>query len=334
VQSAKSIIVTSHMSPDEDSIGSVLTLYDLLTHSETAKEEKSIRLLYSGTRLPRFEGLANYDRVEFVTDMAEEITDSDLVILLDAGALRRASKQPEVLDNFKGRKICIDHHRTEGEAFDLSLVDPDCPATAELIYRIFYQDREPTLEAAEAMLVGILGDTGNFAYLKPTQMGTFDVVKRLLPFAKTSIQELQSRYRGITPKALAGIKHLLSTMRLHKLPGWSPFQSTVFTREFAEENNYSDEEVSEATHTYPYLTSMEGYKWGLVLGPRGDGGVRIGLRSRTSEMNVRRIMERMGLGGGHDQAAGGTIIAKPGEKLDPQAGLEQILTWLKRNKPE
>ena len=49
-------------------------------------------------------------------------------------------------------------------------------------------------------------------------------------------------------------------------------------------------------------------------------------------MNVREVAEQMGIGGGHDRAAGGTF-REGGKVLDSKECLDKILDWLNENEP-
>lgn len=92
VNQANKIIITAHESPDEDSIASVLSVYDILSHRYP---KKNIRIIYSSEPEDKFRIFKNYDKIEFVTDLADEISGTDLLILLDGSQFSRFTKQPE-----------------------------------------------------------------------------------------------------------------------------------------------------------------------------------------------------------------------------------------------
>jgi len=182
-------------------------------------------------------------------------------------------------------------------------------------------------------MLGILGDTGNFAYLQPSQTNTLTIVKRLMEVGKIGIQEFQSRYQSISKNTLTIVQELLKNTSFYKIKGWPNFQVTFLTREFAQKND--DDEISEASHLYMthYLGLVKGHKWGFVITPKSNGAYRISLRSLPKSVNVSNIVGRMGIGGGHDHAAGGTFPAKNKKAKSASNCFNDMLDWFKKHKP-
>src|SRR3972149_3444810 len=131
IKNSKNICITAHLSPDEDSIASVLAMYSFL---KSEFKNKNIRILYTGKRVENYDWLLNYKRIEFVKDIDEFIPKFDVLIMLDGSQYHRFTHFPESLDLFKGKKICIDHHSSPIDSFDLSLVVPSLPSCSEIIY--------------------------------------------------------------------------------------------------------------------------------------------------------------------------------------------------------
>src|SRR6476646_7241818 len=116
IDKSERVLITSHISPDGDSISSSLLLYKIITENYPGKlvtvsmEEKPFGL----------EFLSDYDRIVFQTFAESLINSPDLLIVLDANALHRISRQPEqaaaALSQAKPKLAIIDHH--EGMDFD------------------------------------------------------------------------------------------------------------------------------------------------------------------------------------------------------------------------
>ena len=168
VSDSKSIVITSHTSPDDDSVGSTLSVFSYISNKFS---NKKIRMIYTGERVSRYNYFKNYDKVEFFLDMADNLADCDLLIGLDGSQFERFSRKPELLKQFSGKTICIDHHGSPIDKFDLELVLPQTSSTSEIIYTKFYRDSEMPHEVAETLLLGILGDTGNFVVHKIATWG-------------------------------------------------------------------------------------------------------------------------------------------------------------------
>lgn len=337
---AKKICITAHISPDEDSMASLLAVYRLLS---LKYPEKELRMIYGTERIARYESFQNFEKIEFVVDLADYLEKFDLVICLDGSQYHRFTSQPGKLEKFQGKKICIDHHSSPIDKFDLSLITPQISSTSEVIYLAFCssealaekgRDKEIDKPLAEIFLLGILGDTGNFTYLRPDQTETLITAKKLIEDGQIEIAEFQSRYRTIPPRLLTLVEEYLKTTQFHEMKNWLPFQSSFIKREFVQTHNFTDREIAEAGAIYIayYVRAITGYSWGFVVTPRADGSCNASSRSLPGSVNVRELAERMGIGGGHDRAAGGTF-REAGKILEPEECLNKILEWLRQNEP-
>ncbi len=328
VVEAERVLITSHISPDEDSFSSVLFVYHMLT---VKFPEKNIRMAYTGEPVPRFSSFKNYDKIEFLLDVADVSSESDLLIMLDGGQYSRFSRKPEILKQVS-KSITIDHHASALDDFMLCFVDTKATSNAELLYSIFSGDVAIQKENAEYILLGILGDTGNLLFVKPEQMQVFDIVKRLLLIADTSIEMFQSRYRSISLREFELMKILIKNTTFADISGWPAVHYTFIEKQEAEK--YTDVEVSSATAMYVarYLRIIGQYSWGFAVTPRTSGDFHASFRSLPGSVNVRKMAEQMGVGGGHDRAAGSSFKEVDGYG-SASAVIEKILDWMKENKP-
>lgn len=323
---AKRIIIAGHRSPDDDAISSALAVYEIIGLKTPGVE---VRIIFTALADDRYKSFKNFDRIEFVQDLANEVTPDDLLVVVDGSQLYRFSEQPEKLAQVK-TKICIDHHSSPIDDFTLSLVAPKYPAAAEVVYRALCGDVQVSKELAEVFLLGILGDTGTFAYLKPSQSETFTLAKQLLEISQVQIQEFLSRYETIRLRSFEIFKELTKNTQFGKAQGWPDFQYTFVNEEFVKAGGYNDIELTEASALYKdsYVRKIAGYPWGFVIKPTSSSEVSVSARSLPGSVNVRDLMERMNLGGGHDRAAGGSF--KTGTV---QQATDAILGWLSKNKP-
>ncbi|MEX2032937.1 MAG: DHH family phosphoesterase [Candidatus Colwellbacteria bacterium] len=328
---AKSICITTHMSADEDAIASILATYRLLTDKYP---EKNIQIIHIGEPNKRFQSFQNFDKIQFVQDLSDYLDKFDLLVLLDGSNYHRFTPKPEKVKEFQGKTICIDHHSSPADEFDLALIAPHIPSTAEILYLAFYRDIPLDKPLAEIFLLGILGDTGNFSYLRSNQGETFITAKRLVEAGNIEIATLQSRYRTLEPKILTALGALIENTSYHKLKNWPDFQTSFLSRSFADKNNLTDREIGEAAEIYTayFIRRVAGYKWGFSIRPKTSGECSVSFRSLPEGVNVREIAEQMEIGGGHDRAAGGTF-REENKVLDAKECLEKVLEWLKDNKP-
>jgi len=330
VNKAENIGIAGHKSPDDDSIASVLAVYSLLKNKYP---RKTVKIIQTGEKLNKYESFKHFNKIDFVPDITKCLKNIDLLILLDGNEYCRFTRKVKKLKAFSGKTICIDHHSTPPENFDLSLIIPGIPSCAEIIYLLFYQNSKINKPLSEILMLGILGDTGNFAYLRPDQSNTLIIAKRLMEAGKIEIQEFQSRYQPISKNVLPIVQQLLKNTSFYKIKGWPNFQAAFVTRDFAQKKD--GDEVREASDLYTthYLRRIKSYRWGFVITPRTNGACRISLRSLPKSVNVGDIMKRMGIGGGHDHAAGGTFPAKNKKARSVSSCFNDMLDWIKKHKP-
>ena len=330
VTQTNNIVITAHEIPDEDSVASCLSVFDLLS---TKFPGKNLRIIYSSDPDPKYKVFKNFNKIKFVEDLADHIGNTDLLIMLDGGNFSRFSKKEEILKSIPNT-ICIDHHCSPIDKFTLSLVAPRYPACAEIIFRSLFNDFPIDKPLAEIFLMGILGDTGNFTYLKPNQSETLALAQKLLEISQVEIQEFQSRYRTISKREFVIIQELIKNTRYSSVENWPDFQYSFLERSYLKDNHFTDIEICEAGYLYSteYIRTIEGYTWGFVVTPKSSGDIFVSCRSLPKSVNACDLMERMGIGGGHHRASGGTFT-KTDLPLEVAPCIEQILNWLKANPP-
>jgi phosphoesterase RecJ-like protein len=326
VKNAENIIITSHYSPDDDSIGSVLSLYQILKNNY---QNKNIRIIYTGVPVSRYSVIPYFEHIEWVSDVSEYVKHSDVWVFLDANQYGRFSKQSDILEQVSV-SICIDHHASLPDKFSLVLIDPTITSTSELIYRAFDLENNITKDLAQSVLLGILGDTGNFSYVPPSQSGVFLIAKHLVETVGMPIDGFRARYGGIPKRIIPLLQELVKNTTYSNISGWPDGQYSFIDRDVLSMSQYSDEDISAASHIYmgQYLPRVEGYTWGFVITPRTDSTCRMSGRSLPGSVNVRDLHERLGIGGGHDRASGGYFV-----EIDPSVCILKVLEWMKENKP-
>lgn len=217
----------------------------------------------------------------------EMVTENSLIVLAD---VHRPSMvpAPEIM-NVSNKVVIIDHHR-RGEEFPenpvLVYIEPYASSASELITELFeYQSND--IDAinkieATAMLAGIIVDTRNFSLR--TGSRTFDAASYLQSNGADTILIQKSLKEDLDTYLLRS--HLLETMEFV-----SPGMAIV---------NGQDGKIYDtvvAAQTADTMLSMEGVEASFVITERKDG--RIGISARSlGQVNVQRIMEKLG-GGGH-----------------------------------
>ena len=159
IESAKRIVISGHISPDGDSLGSMIALSRLLRAA--GKEAFAVADVNALGKLGFLEGVSEIIPVRKLRRQRR----FDLLIAVDNGAFSRMPPEVEAAArNLPG--ICIDHHKTNDGSFgDVQIVDPSASSAGELVCR-FAKWMEWKLDpaSAEALWVAMVTDTGRFAY--------------------------------------------------------------------------------------------------------------------------------------------------------------------------
>ena len=159
ISSSKRILVSGHLSPDGDSLGSMLALVRFL--ADAGYEAKAVADINALGKLGFLDGVGDIIPVRKLRRQKK----FDLFIALDCSSFDRMP--PEVRPVAQSLpKICIDHHKTNDGTFgDVQMCDPRASSTAEIIWRFAKWNEWPLCrEIAEALWVAIVTDTGRFAY--------------------------------------------------------------------------------------------------------------------------------------------------------------------------
>lgn len=327
VESANKILISAHMSPDDDAIGSSLALQLLI---QQLYPSKKVDIAFSGYPADRFSCFEGYSQISFNQDISQIIKNYKLQILLDGNEYSRFSSFPQLLKSSNIPKICIDHHTSSPDNFTLHADIPKAASTTELIYKLSNKTMTSSRPYNEALLLGILGDTGTFNYIKPGQYYLFDIVKKILTATQINIQEFKSRYMSIEPESFEIIRELMKNSQYLEVDNWPKFQVSFITKEFIKNNNFTDSQISEGSGIFvaQYIRQIKNNTWGFVVKPSADGSCSFSFRSLPGSVNVRDLTERMGIGGGLDRASGAKVKIE-----EPEKAIKYITDWMKNNLP-
>jgi nanoRNase/pAp phosphatase (c-di-AMP/oligoRNAs hydrolase) len=280
----KKVLFVGHKGPDDDCVASLLGCYYKFGQ----------KIAVSGEKKDRWYSFEDFDKLLFVEDIAN--LDFDIVVLLDSNEWSRFSSK----DKTSKPIICIDHHPKQEQTFDLEFIDPRYSSVSEIIYDMFYKEENISKKACEALLMGILGDTGNFSFVNPIKSSALNAAYDLINKGNIEVQTLQSKYNNFDFMTAKYLGEFLANLTKKKIGDWP-----LFVYSFVDlENDY----VSEAAAMFKnkYTRGIEGVTWGFTIRKKeSENGYSYSFRSLPGSVNVRLLCEKLELGGGHDRAAGG-----------------------------
>jgi len=165
--SGKSVVITCHLSPDGDAMGSSLALAGVLenmgmtVHVITPDEANgNLRSLPGAGRVLSLTGFPNA--------VERYCREAGLIFCLDYNELKRLSRLEPFVRQSQAVKVLIDHHTNpRWDDFTMGISKPDRSSTCSLLYSVLeasgllkYVDKD----AATCIMAGMMTDTHNFSY--------------------------------------------------------------------------------------------------------------------------------------------------------------------------
>ena len=160
IAGAKRILISGHVRPDGDSLGSMIAL----AHTLSSLGKKAVGIVESRKTLG---GPGFLRGVDELLEPADLITGRcfDLLLTVDCAT---ADRLPECVRAVAGKiplRINIDHHCTNPFFADINWVRGRASSAGELVWRLIRKARWPfDVVTAEALWVAVVTDTGRFAY--------------------------------------------------------------------------------------------------------------------------------------------------------------------------
>lgn len=288
IQSASEFLITSHVDPDGDAVGSSLglklALQDMGKSAEVVLES------------PLPESLAFLPAAETIRRPGEVRRQYGAAFLLDSSSEERAG---EVLARCLApgaRVAVIDHHWGNDGAGTVRLVNPEASATAELVYDLLELLRVPiSPEIAECLYTGILSDTGGFRYAN-TSSRTLRVAARLVERGARASRVAEALYATKTGPSLRILGLALASLETRS---GGRIGAMTISQEMFEKAGAKPED---ADGIVQYAKALAGARVGILVQELARGEIRASLRSDGS-VDVNQVAGEFG-GGGHRNAAG------------------------------
>ena len=287
LRDGKSFLLTTHMDPDVDGIGSMLALGRALHDAN-----KDVVLLTEKPVLPPYNRLRGADRIVQCLDSEIEF---DAVVVLDCAQIERLGGSGA---NLEGQKqlINIDHHESNDFFGHLNLVDIKSSSTGELVFKVIKLGDYPvTRDVAENLFAAIQADTGSFRYENTTPT-SFKIAAEMMECGANPWELSRELMDGYGLSRLRLLEMALSTIEFHHA-GKIGIMS-LFLDMFAKAE--AGPVDSESFVDYPRFVS--GVEIAVLIRQTGEKNYKFSLRS-NSRVNVAHLAARFG-GGGHAKAAG------------------------------
>ena len=282
LRAADNILVTAHVNPDGDAIGSTLAMLQILRAMG-----KNVAV-YIDDKIPK-----NFSVMPFAEEIRQpredETFSADLLVILDTS--------PDRIGNVKNLTdapiLNIDHHITNsGDEGDL-YVDANAAATCEIIFQLCKElDAEISKNVAVCLYTGLATDTGFFNYSN-TRPSTLRAAADLVEIGV----EPNLISEQVEIRSFRDIQIMSAALQTTKL-----FYGGKVAGMFIDRELYKQVETTEGL--IDLIRVIDGVEVAFLLTEKEKNVCRVSMRSKGVE--VSSIAKRLG-GGGHVRAAGCTI---------------------------
>ncbi|MCX5710714.1 MAG: bifunctional oligoribonuclease/PAP phosphatase NrnA [Candidatus Omnitrophica bacterium] len=301
VRKNKSFVITAHVNPEGDSLGSQIGFYNLL------KKLGKVAVILDEDAVPsEYEFLPGKENVKKFKYSPRRRLSFDCFVVLDSSDLKRTGEVWRV-NQEKKTVLNIDHHVSNIKFGDVNWVEPFTSSASEMVYKLFKYMRVP-LDAATALALytGIMTDTGSFRYSNTTAE-THRAAAELMKYKIDTVQVYKNVYENIPNEEVKLLNRILPSVKKDCAGKLVWFQ---IPHDLLKGKKITFD-LSE--HILSFGRAMQGAEVVALfkenLGVKRE--IRVNLRSQ-GKFDVNKVAQLFG-GGGHKAAAGitmrGTITA-------------------------
>ncbi len=301
---ARRIMITTHIHPDGDAIGSELAMYYYLQYLE-----KDVEILNISSTPDIYKFLDKENVINIYSD-DDFLKESDLIIALDVSKYERIEKIAKDAKKNNIKLITIDHHPKHTEnLFIQEIIDTSASSAGYLVYQFIKKFNPEFIDKKIGLFLycAVATDTGYFHY-NNANPESYQMACDLVNVGVKPTEVYEKLYEQNSINQMKMLGHVLQNLHTkydNKLI-W-----TVITQELLKKYNLS---IEESENFSDIIRSIKNVKVCVIFKETKNGIISVNLRSKDN-VKVNGIAHRFG-GGGHPYASG-IKLAKPIEKVIP-----------------
>jgi len=305
IHDAHRFVITSHVRPDADAIGSEMGLAGALR--SLGKEVRIVNPSATPNHLDFLDPHRSIFKLhEGIT--VEEACQTDVHIIVDTSSWQQLDTVRKVLEQTAAKKVVIDHHISSDNLGATEFKDTTAAAAGVLVLELIEaMGVVPTIDQATQIFTAIATDTGWFRF-PSVDVRTMDCVKRLVGFGVQPAVVYRELYERSTLSRLKLHGRVLSRVAVDY--GGKLAHTFVLQKDFDELSAHP----SDTEDLVNDCLTISGTQCAIIFVEQKSGQVKCSFRSRSG-LDVARIAETFG-GGGHRQASGAML---PGPFATAQA---------------
>lgn len=288
LKAANKILITAHVLPDGDAIGSTLAVMQMLRAMG-----KSAQVFIDDDVRKNLRALPHFEEIR--RPVEGEKVDADLLLILDT-SLERIGNVAKMTD---APILNIDHHVTnKGDGVEL-YVEPDAAATCEIVFNLAGElGATVTPEIATCLYTGLATDTGFFKFSN-TRAQTLRTAAELVACG-VEPNLISEQMEKRTAAEVLSMRAALNSLKI--------FYGGRVAGMFLDLEN-SMKKCDSTEGFIDLIRVIDGVDVAFLISEKAEKVCRVSMRSKG--VDVSKIANSLG-GGGHVRAAGCTLY----EKLD------------------
>jgi phosphoesterase RecJ-like protein len=297
IQAHQRFVISSHVRPDADAIGSELGLAYILESLG-----KTVQIANTSATPPNLHFIdPTRKALQLGTGItAEEVAKAEVHFVVDTSSWVQLSDVGKVMRESSALRVVIDHHVSSDDLGAVEFKDVTSDATGSLIFQLSEAlgvDLSP--DAAKALFTAIATDTGWFRFAS-VKAETMRIVGRLIEKGASPPTIYRELYEQGSLARMHLIGRALGRMKLD-CDGELAY-TTVEWNDFVETGAVPSDTEDLVNECLKVL----GTKGAFIAIEQQNRQVKVSFRSRTDALNVAAVAETFS-GGGHRLAAGATL---------------------------
>lgn len=300
LQTPKSIIVTSHVNPDGDAIGSALGLAMALK-----KMAHTVKVIVPNDYPSFLKWLPGSENLIIAEQNPEDakalINAAEVVFHLDYNAMNRAAQLAPLFEASAAVKVLIDHHRQPESWPNYIYSDTAMSSTCQMVYEWLDMNNWLhllDLDIAQCLYTGLVTDTGSFRFAITTSR-TLQIASHLLQLGVAPDVIYNRIFDSNSISRLRLLGSMLDNLEYFK------HEKAVLLHLKKEELTKNHYQKGDSEGFVNYGLSIGGVQFSVFLREDVDS-VKVSLRSK-GDLDVNDIARKFFNGGGHVNAAGGSL---------------------------
>ncbi len=297
VNAHQTFVLTSHVRPDCDALGSELGMAGVLESLG-----KRVRIVNAETTPPN---LSFIDPAKKILALGkdvflEDVISTDVIMVLDTSAWIQLGAMADAIRLAPSLKVIVDHHLTQDDLGAEIFKDTSAEATGRLVVEAAEAlGVALTSEIATPLFAAVATDTGWFRFGSATS-GTYRVAARLIDAGARPAQIYGDLYEqdSLGRMKLRGVVLQRIVSELGGRLGHTYIRQKDFTDTGAVPSDTED--------LINIVLSVRGTEVAVIFVELSQGGVKVSFRSRGT-LDCSQMAAQFN-GGGHKAAAGATLI--------------------------